>query len=68
MEPKPAHLNPSYGAQFGDAALVAAYKHRPRYADAALEALCGLLVPGGRGCSTSAAGEATSRFRSLRAA
>lgn len=47
MEPKPAHLGPEYAAQFGDAAVVAAYRHRPPYGDEAFDVLAGLLPAGG---------------------
>jgi SAM-dependent methyltransferase len=48
MEPKPAHLAPRYGAQFGDPAIVAAYSRRPPYADEAIDFLVGLLADEGR--------------------
>src|SRR5436309_15943530 len=44
MLPKPAHLGPAYAAQFGDAAVVAAYQHRPPYPDAVFDLLAGLIA------------------------
>lgn len=48
MEPKPSHLGPEYGAQFGDAAIVAAYRFRPPYPDEAVDVVIDLLPAGGR--------------------
>lgn len=48
MKPKPAHLQPVYGSQFGDSAVVATYGQRPPYADAAIGALAALVAPGGK--------------------
>lgn len=44
MRPKPAHLAPAYGAQFGDAGVVAAYRHRLPYPLATLDLLVALVV------------------------
>jgi SAM-dependent methyltransferase len=44
MRPKPTHLGPEYGAQFQDAAVAAAYTHRPPYPAEVIEVLAGLLV------------------------
>ncbi|HEX9036048.1 MAG TPA: class I SAM-dependent methyltransferase [Ktedonobacterales bacterium] len=44
MRPKPAHLRPEYGAQFQDAAVVAAYPHRPPYPEEVFTRLQELLV------------------------
>jgi SAM-dependent methyltransferase len=44
LRPKPDHLGPEYGAQFGDASVVAAYHHRPPYPDAVFEVLVGLMT------------------------
>lgn len=40
--PKPAHLGPAYGDQFGDPAVVAAYRYRPPYPDAVFPTLAHL--------------------------
>jgi len=45
---KPKHLGPEYGAQFGDASIVAAYRHRPPYPDQVFEILAELMVDGPR--------------------
>ena len=42
--PKPAHLEPEYAAQFGDAAVVMAYPTRPPYPAAVFDLLAGLTV------------------------
>ncbi len=42
--PKPAHLGPEYAAQFGDAAVVAAYPARPPYPAAVFDLLERLVV------------------------
>jgi SAM-dependent methyltransferase len=44
MRPKPAHLGPQYGAQFGDASVAAAYHHRPPYPEETFDILLGLLA------------------------
>lgn len=44
MQPKPGHLGPAYGAQFGDASVVAAYEHRPPYPAAAFDLLAALIT------------------------
>lgn len=44
MRPKPAHLRPEYGAQFQDAAIVAAYPTRPPYPAEVFTRLRALLV------------------------
>jgi SAM-dependent methyltransferase len=44
VEPKPAHLAPRYGAQFGDDAVVAAYRHRPPYPAETFEIVDRLLA------------------------
>lgn len=44
IPPKPAHLGPTYAAQFGDAAIVAAYPARPPYPAAVFTMLAALLV------------------------
>ncbi|HVB64598.1 MAG TPA: class I SAM-dependent methyltransferase [Nitrolancea sp.] len=43
---KPRHLGPQYGAQFGDASVVAAYRFRPPYPEQVLDMLAGLMVGG----------------------
>lgn len=43
MIPKPEHLGPTYAAQFGDAAVASAYRHRPHYPAAAFDLLLELL-------------------------
>jgi SAM-dependent methyltransferase len=48
VKPKPPHLGPAYGAQFGDPAIVAAYDRRPPYADEAIDIILGLLPDGAR--------------------
>ena len=48
MEAKPKQLGPEYGAQFGDASVVAAYVHRPPYPPQVFDVLEGLLAPGAR--------------------
>jgi len=45
---KPAHLGPEYGAQFGDASVVDAYRFRPPYPAEVFEILRRLLAPGPR--------------------
>ncbi len=57
MVPKPAHLAPEYGAQFQDAAIVAAYHHRPPYPAEVFPLLAGLITDTPRhvldvGCGT----------------
>ena len=42
MRPKPKHLGPEYGAQFQDAAIVAAYPTRPPYQSGVFATLAGL--------------------------
>jgi SAM-dependent methyltransferase len=42
MEPQPNHLAPKYGRQFADPSVVHAYRLRPAYPAAAIEALLGL--------------------------
>ena len=42
--PKPGHLGPEYGAQFQDASVVAAYRHRPPYPAAVFDLLLDLIV------------------------
>src|SRR5262249_40499639 len=44
MLPKPAHLGPEYGAQFGDPSVVAAYPCRPPYPPETFDLLLGLIV------------------------
>lgn len=44
MQPKPRHLGPEYGAQFQDAAIVAAYPTRPPYPAAVFETLSELAT------------------------
>lgn len=44
MKPKPVHLRPEYGAQFQDAAIVAAYPTRPPYPAEVFTRLRALLV------------------------
>ena len=46
--PKPKHLRPEYGAQFGDESIVAAYRHRPPYPAEVFEILVGLMASGPR--------------------
>ncbi len=46
--PKPKHLGPEYGAQFGDESIVAAYRHRPPYPAEVFEVLDGLMADGPR--------------------
>lgn len=46
VAPKPIHLGPRYGAQFADASVVCAYRHRPPYPDELLDTVGGLLAPG----------------------
>jgi SAM-dependent methyltransferase len=43
VEPKPDHLGPEYGEQFGDASVVAAYHHRPPYPVEVFDILIGLM-------------------------
>src|SRR5690242_14466765 len=43
MLPKPKHLAAEYGAQFQDAAIVAAYSHRPPYPPETFPLLAGLV-------------------------
>jgi SAM-dependent methyltransferase len=43
-EPKPAHLQPKYGAQFQDSSVVAAYHHRPPYPVAVIKQLAALIA------------------------
>jgi SAM-dependent methyltransferase len=55
--PKPAHLGPRYGAQFGDASVARAYHTRPPYPAQLFEILEGLMAQGDRvvldlGCGT----------------
>jgi SAM-dependent methyltransferase len=57
MLPKPTHLAPEYGAQFQDAAIVAAYHHRPPYPAEVFALLAGLITDPPRhvldvGCGT----------------
>jgi 2-polyprenyl-3-methyl-5-hydroxy-6-metoxy-1,4-benzoquinol methylase len=47
-EPKPKHLAPEYGAQFGDESIVAAYRHRPPYPAETFDIVAGLLGDGPR--------------------
>jgi len=42
-QPKPAHLGPQYAVQFEDAAVVAAYAHRPGYPAETFEILTALI-------------------------
>lgn len=49
MQPKPAHLGPSYAAQFQDASVVAAYRYRPPYPLEAIDRLAALVS---RDCRT----------------
>ncbi len=57
IAPKPIHLGPQYGAQFGDASIVRAYRYRPPYPGEVYSLLSDLL-PRGRvalldaGCGT----------------
>ena len=44
MIPKPKHLAPKYGAQFGDKAVVAAYRHRPPYPAETFDILNELII------------------------
>jgi SAM-dependent methyltransferase len=44
LQPKPDHLGPEYGAQFGDASVVAAYRHRPPYPAEVFDILIGLMA------------------------
>jgi len=44
MQPKPDHLGPEYGAQFGDPSVVAAYHHRPPYPADLFDILVGLIA------------------------
>jgi trans-aconitate methyltransferase len=46
IAPKPTHLGPQYGAQFSDAGIVRAYRHRPPYPDDVFATLASLLAPG----------------------
>ena len=46
--PKPKHLGPEYGAQFGDASIVAAYRNRPPYPAEVFDILDGLMADGPR--------------------
>ncbi|MDJ0976292.1 MAG: class I SAM-dependent methyltransferase, partial [Planctomycetota bacterium] len=41
MRPKPTHLGPTYGAQFGDLEIVRAYDARPPYPDGLADVLAG---------------------------
>lgn len=55
--PKPKHLGPQYGAQFGDKTVVDAYRFRPPYPDELFETLSGLVTGTSRyildaGCGT----------------
>ncbi len=57
MRPKPKGLSPEYGAQFGDAAIVAAYPSRPPYTEGVFSTLTDLIGNGPRtvldlGCGT----------------
>jgi SAM-dependent methyltransferase len=57
MLPKPAHLAPEYGAQFQDAAIVAAYHYRPPYPAEVFSLLADLITDAPRhvldvGCGT----------------
>ena len=57
MLPKPKHLGPEYAAQFADAAIVAAYHHRPPYPADVFDLLAALAVDEPRavldvGCGT----------------
>lgn len=57
MFPKPVHLGPEYGAQFGDRSVVAAYRYRPPYPAEAFDILEQLIVDRPRtvldvGCGT----------------
>jgi SAM-dependent methyltransferase len=57
MLPKPAHLAPEYGAQFQDAAIVAAYHYRPPYPAEIFPLLADLITDAPRhvldvGCGT----------------
>jgi trans-aconitate methyltransferase len=45
--PKPDHLGPEYGSQFGDPSVVTAYGYRPPYPDDVLATLIELVVPPG---------------------
>lgn len=45
MLPKPKHLGPEYGAQFSDAAIVAAYPARQPYPESVFATLAGLARP-----------------------
>ncbi len=42
--PKPAHLGPEFGSQFGDPSVVAAYRYRPPYPSEILDVLARLAV------------------------
>ena len=48
LSPKPKHLGPEYGAQFGDESVVAAYRYRPPYPDEIFDVLAELLGDGQR--------------------
>jgi trans-aconitate methyltransferase len=57
MLPKPKHLGPEYAAQFTDAAIVAAYHHRPPYPAGVFDILAALAIDEPRavldiGCGT----------------
>lgn len=57
MQPKPSHLGPAYAAQFADASVAAAYRHRPPYPAEVFAVLAGLAVASPRavldaGCGT----------------
>lgn len=57
MQPKPKHLGKQYAEQFQDAAVVAAYHHRPEYPPETFDILANLIeAPPGRvldiGCGT----------------
>ena len=58
MRPKPKGLSPEYGAQFGDAAIVAAYPSRPPYTEGVFSTLTDLIGNGPRTASISAVGRA----------
>lgn len=47
-KPKTRQFDPEYGSQFGDASIVAAYRHRPPYPDETVDILAELLGNGPR--------------------